>query len=103
MIKKTIDFFKKINQKLFPQQLPGPAQDDDSPIFDPQHVVSPCPGILFVFTPDIEECAEISFFKFMLLHDEHIALSSDDESNISKVFPQSKHEYSKRGILIILL
>jgi len=47
---------------VFPQQLPGPAQPA-SPGDDPQHAVSPKPGILFLRGPDMDEWAEISFFK----------------------------------------
>jgi hypothetical protein len=48
--------------KFFPQQLPGPAQAASSGD-DPQHAVSPRPGILFLRGPDMDEWAERSFFK----------------------------------------
>ena len=50
----------------FPQQLPGPAHPEASPGADPQHAVSPGPGIPFLAEPEREEGAESILFRFRL-------------------------------------
>jgi len=57
-----VNIVVKVYGCVFPQQLPGPAQPA-SEGDDPQHEVSPGPGILLFRCPDMDEWAEISFLK----------------------------------------
>jgi len=82
---------KLANQAAFPQQLPGPAQPADDG-FDPQQAVSPGPGSPELCFPEREEWAESIFFIFLLLHDLHPMLSSEDDTRNSLISPQSRHK-----------
>jgi hypothetical protein len=85
----------------FPQQLPGPAQSA-WPGDNPQHAVSPGPGIRFLLGPDREEWAETSFFRLWPPQVLHLGLSSEPAIRSSLVSPQSIHKKSKRGMAILL-
>jgi hypothetical protein len=62
----VLERFDYPDQRVFPQQLPGPEQ----PAFvglEPQQAVSPGPGNLDVDVPDREDGAEIIFLRLVLL------------------------------------
>jgi hypothetical protein len=63
--------FERGYKEPFPQQLPGPAHPEASPGADPQHAVSPGPGIPFLAEPEREEGAESILFRFRLPQEVH--------------------------------
>jgi hypothetical protein len=76
-----------------PQQLPGPAHAACVGEL-PQQEVSAGPGTLTLATPDNDEGAESSFFKFTLPQDLHFGEFSDELTSTSLVAPHSTHENS---------
>ena len=81
----------KTDQKLFPQQEPGPAHPEAWPGDDPQHAVSLKPGILSFDGPDMEEWAAMSFFRFLLPQWLQVGSSDAWTMSSSLSFPQSLH------------
>jgi hypothetical protein len=73
---------------LRPQQLPGPAQFACAGD-DPQHAVSPGPGMLFLAAPDMDECAESIFLRFRLPQDSQMGASFNEATSTSWILPQS--------------
>jgi hypothetical protein len=78
-----------VQEKDFPQQLPGPAQPALDG-FEPQHVVSPGPGNLSSDAPVREDGVDIIFFRLVLPHSLHSGWSFEKVIRISFSFPQSR-------------
>ena len=81
------------HEKLFPQQLPGPAHPE-WPGLDPQQPVSPDPGNPDEAFPEKEEVTDIFFSRFLLPHLLHSGISPDEVISISTSVPQSVHKKS---------
>jgi hypothetical protein len=84
---------------MFPQVL-GPGQPGVGVLQQPESHGLAGPNNCF---PDRDEWAEIFFLRLVLLHDLHSGISSCRATKISLVFPQSRHVYSKIGMVWILL
>jgi hypothetical protein len=82
---------------FFPQQLPGPAQPACAGVL-PQQEVSPDPGSPCLATPDREEGAESSFFRFTLPQALQVGVSLAEAASTSLVAPHSVHKNSKIGM-----
>jgi hypothetical protein len=80
-----------------PQQLPGPAQPACAGEL-PQQAVLPGPGSPRLATPDKEEVAESSFFRFSLPQALQVGDSLEEATNTSLVAPHSVHKNSKIGM-----
>jgi len=86
--------------EVFPQQLPGPAQPACAGEL-PQQAVSEGPGSPCLATPDKDEGAESSFFRFTLPQALQLGDSSDEATSTSLIAPHSTHKNSKRGMTFL--
>ena len=80
-----------------PQQLPGPAHPAWAGEL-PQQAVSEGPGRPGLATPDKDDGAESSFFRFTLPQALQLGASSDEATSTSLIAPHSTHKKSKRGM-----
>lgn len=76
--------------EVLPQQLPGPAQPAWAGEL-PQQAVSEWPGRPILATPDREEGADSSFFRFTLPQTLQVGVSSAEATSTSLVAPHSSH------------
>ena len=76
--------------EVLPQQLPGPAQPAWAGEL-PQQAVSEGPGRPVLATPDREEGADSSFFRFTLPQALQVGVSSTEATSTSLVAPHSSH------------
>jgi hypothetical protein len=83
-------FLGRLYPRDLPQQLPGPAHPAAAGD-EPQHAVSPGPGIFPERTPESEDVAERSLLTLVLPQVLQAALSPDERTRISEDFPQSRH------------
>ncbi len=62
---------------------------------------NPGPGILSLFSPDSEECAERSFFRLWLPQFLHFGRPPEPAMRIPLGFPQSIHRKSNSGMAVL--
>jgi hypothetical protein len=99
---RTFHRFTEARQnEVFPQQLPGPAHPAWAGEL-PQQAVSEGPGSPCLATPDKDEGAESSFFRFTLPQALQVGDSAGDATSTSLVAPHSTHKKSKRGMASFL-